>query len=104
NIDFGHQNNNLADNNNYKTIGVRILFQLGDVRLPWPIPEGILDVTGMNVGFSGMGGQYDLEGHLNYQIYGADLTFDYLGFNFSTEYVYSDNQFLAALDGSGVII
>ena len=51
-----------------------------------------------------MGGQFDLEGHLNYQTYSADLTFDYLGFNFSGNYVYSQNQFLAPLDGQGVII
>jgi hypothetical protein len=104
NVDFGHQDNNLADNNNYKSFGGRVVFELGDVRLPWPVPEGILDVTAMNFGLAGMGGQYDLEGHLNYQIYSADLTFDYLGFNFSANYVYSENQFLAPLDGQGSII
>ncbi|MCI0635223.1 MAG: hypothetical protein L0206_15130, partial [Actinobacteria bacterium] len=39
-IDFGHQNNNLADNNNHKTAGGRVVFALDDLRLPWPIPEG----------------------------------------------------------------
>ena len=97
-IDFAHLNNNLAGSNNYKAPGGRIVFALGDVHLPWPVPEGVLDLTGMNLGLSGTGGQYDLEGHLNYQIYGADLTFDYLGFNFSGEYVYSSNKFLAPLD------
>jgi len=103
-IDFGHQDNDLAGNNNYKTIGGRVVFQLGDVRFPWPIPEGILDVTEMNFGLAGLGGQYNLEGDLNYQIYSADLTFDYLGFNFSGNYVYSFNQFRSALDGNGAII
>ncbi|MBI3552191.1 MAG: hypothetical protein HY077_06710 [Elusimicrobia bacterium] len=103
NIDFGHQNNNLADNNNYKSFGGRAVFSLGDVRFPWPVPEGILDVTGMNLGLAGMGGQYDLEGHLNYQTYAADLTFDYRGFNVSAEYVYGFNQFLSPLENFGAI-
>ena len=93
NIDFGHQNNNLADNNNSKSFGGRVVFSLGDLRFPWPIPEGASDLKGVNLGFSGMGGQYDLEGVLNYQMYTADISFDYLGFNFSGEYEYAYNQF-----------
>ena len=92
-IDFGHQNNNLADNNNAKSFGGRLVFSLGDVRFPWPIPEGSSDLKGANVGLSAMGGQYDLEAELNYQMYGLDLNFDYLGFNISGEYLYSVNQF-----------
>ena len=34
--DFGHENNNLADNNNAKSLGGRVVFALGDLRLPWP--------------------------------------------------------------------
>jgi hypothetical protein len=97
-IDYSHQNNNLAGSNNYKAPGGRVVFALGDVRLPWPVPEGILDLTGMNLGLSAAGGQYDLEGHLTYGIFGGDITFDYLGFNFSGEYVYSFNRFLAPTD------
>lgn len=92
-IDFGHQNNNLADNNNSKSFGGRVVFSLGDVRFPWPIPEGASDLKGMNVGFSAMGGQYDLEATLNYQLYGLDWNFDYLGFNISGEYEYGLSQF-----------
>ncbi|MBI5630936.1 MAG: hypothetical protein HY921_08640 [Elusimicrobia bacterium] len=102
-IDFGHQNNNLADNNNSKSLGGRVVFALGDVRLPWPVPERSLDLTGMSLGFSGMGGQYELEGTLNYQMYGADLSFDYKGFNFSGEYMYSQTQFLSPLAVNGAI-
>lgn len=97
NIDFGHANNNLADNNNFKSVGGRIVFSLGDVRFPWPIPEGASDLKGMNFGVSGMGGQYDLEGQLSYQMYSGDLSFDYLGFNVSGEYQWSSNRFLAPL-------
>ncbi|MDE2039505.1 MAG: hypothetical protein KGO96_01720 [Elusimicrobia bacterium] len=96
-IDFGHQDNNLADNNNQKTVGGRLVFSLGDLRFPWPIPEGASDLKGVNIGFSGMDGQYDLEGHLNYQMYCADWSFDYLGFDFSGEYEYAVNQFLDPL-------
>jgi len=94
-IDFGHQNNNLADNNNSKSPGARVVFALGDLRLPWPIPEKISDLNGVNLGLSVMGGEYNLEQNLNYQMYDADLTFEYKGINFASEYVYSSNQFLA---------
>lgn len=100
NIDFGHRNNNLADNNNNKAFGGRAVFSVGDVHLPWPIPEGVLDLKEMLLGFSGMGGQYDLEAELNYQMYGVDFSFDYFGFNFSGEYLYGFNQFLAPLRAS----
>ena len=97
-IDFGHQDNNLADNNNNKAFGGRLVWAVGDVRFPWPVPEGVLDVNGLSFGLSGMGGQYDLEGGNNYQIYGADVSFDYRGYNISGEYVYSTTQFLSPLE------
>lgn len=100
NIDFGHRNNNLADNNNNKAFGGRAVFSMGDVRLPWPIPEGALDLKEMLLGVSGMGGQYNLEADLNYQMYGVDFSFDYFGFNFSGEYLWSFNHFLAPLRAS----
>jgi hypothetical protein len=100
NIDFGHQNNNLADNNNNKSVGARVVYGAGEVRLPWPVPEGALDLQQFYLGFSGMTGQYDLEGYLNYQIYGMDLSFDYYGWNFTGEYVFGTNQFLAPLEVS----
>jgi hypothetical protein len=92
-IDFGHSNNNLADNNNAKSIGGRLVYSLGDVRFPWPIPEGASDLKGMSVGVSGMGGQYELEAQLKYEMYGLDVSFDYLGFNVSGEYLYGLNKF-----------
>jgi hypothetical protein len=100
NIDFGHRNNNLADNNNAKSVGARAVFALGDLHPIWPIPEGALDLKLVSVGFSAMGGQYDLEGELNYQMYGFDFNFDYFGLNFSGEYMYSTNQFQAPLNVS----
>jgi len=100
-IDFGHLNNNLADNNNAKSIGGRAVFALGDVRLPWPFPESRGDLTGVSLGLSGIGGQFDLEGQLNYQIYGLDFSFDYAGFSFSGEYIYDTNNFLAPVDRNG---
>jgi len=92
-IDFGHQDNNLADNNNNKAFGGRMVFSLGDLRFPWPIPEGASDLKGVNMGLSAMDGQYDLEDTLTYQMYAADWSFDYLGFDFSGEYEYSATQF-----------
>lgn len=97
NIDFAHRNNNLADNNNNKAFGGRVAFALGDLRLPWPIPEDSGDLQGVLLGVSGMNGQYDLEGVLGYQMYGVDWSFDYHGFNISGEYGYSLSEFLAPL-------
>ncbi|MEK7388589.1 MAG: hypothetical protein AAB036_02705, partial [Elusimicrobiota bacterium] len=95
--DFGHENNNLADNNNAKSVGGRIVFALGDLRLPWPFPESAADLTGTHLGLSGMGGQYDLEGYLTYQMWSADWAFDYKGVSLSGEAMYSSNQFLTPL-------
>jgi len=95
--DFGHDNNNLADNNNAKTLGGRIVFALGDLRLPWPVPEKAADLTGTHLGLSGMGGNYDLEGYLNYEMWSADWSFEYHGISLSGEAMYSKNHFLTPL-------
>jgi hypothetical protein len=95
--DFGHQNNNLADNNNNKTVGARVIFALGDLRLPFPIPEREADLDGVLLGFSGMAGQYDLEGQLNYQMWDMNWSFQYQGISFSGEAEYSTDQFLNPL-------
>jgi hypothetical protein len=95
--DFGHQNNNLADNNNSKTIGGRVVFALGDMRLPFPIPERDADLDGVLLGFSAMGGRYDLEGALDYQMWDMNWSFQYQGVSFSGEAEYSTDQFLDPL-------
>lgn len=92
--DFGHENNNLADNNNAKSPGGRVVFALGDLRLPWPVPEMAADLTGTHLGLSGMGGNYDLEGYLNYEMWSADWSFEYHGISLSGEAMYSKNHFL----------
>ncbi|MBI4061032.1 MAG: hypothetical protein HY403_06345 [Elusimicrobia bacterium] len=99
--DFGHDNNNLADNNNAKTLGGRVVFALGDLRLPWPVPERAADLTGTHLGLSGMGGNYDLEGYLNYEMWSADWSFDYRGVSLSGEAMYSRNHFLTPLLAPG---
>lgn len=97
NDDFGHQNNNLADNNNSKSVGGRVVFALGDMRLPFPIPERDADLDGVLLGFSAMGGKYDLEGDLDYQMWDMNWSFQYQGVSFSGEAEYSTDQFLAPL-------
>jgi hypothetical protein len=99
--DFGHENNNLADNNNAKSLGGRIVFALGDLRLPWPVPERASDLTGTHLGLSGMGGNYDLEGFLNYEMWSADWSFEYHGISLSGEAMYSRNHFLTPLLAPG---
>lgn len=96
-VDFGHENNNLADNNNNKAFGGRLVYSLGTLDLPWPIPEGHRDLSGVSLGFSAMGGQYDLEAVNNYRAFGVDLSFEYEGFNISGEYIYSFQHFKSPL-------
>ena len=96
-LDFGHQNNGLADNNNAKSIGGRAVFALGDLRLPWPFPEKGADLDGVVLSFSGMGGSYDLEGQLFYNMWAADWSFDYHGVSFSGEAEYEVDQFKNAM-------
>lgn len=99
-LDFGHENNNLADNNNNKALGGRIVWALGALALPWPIPEGKRDLNGTYLGLSAMGGQFDLEAGENYSIYGVDIGFEWEGVNVSTEYLYSFTQLRAPLVAS----
>lgn len=99
-MDFGHENNNLADNNNNKTIGGRVVFSLGTIDLPFPIPEGKRDLSGFILGLSAMGGQYDLEARSNNQMVGVDITFEYQGFNISAEYEQSFTHFFSPLETS----
>jgi hypothetical protein len=96
-LDFGHENNNLADNNNAKSFGGRVIFALGDLRLPFPLPERAADLSGVVLGFSGMGGQYDLEGALNYQMWDANWSLEYQGVSLSGEAEYATDQFLNPL-------
>ncbi|MBI4386537.1 MAG: hypothetical protein HY551_04085 [Elusimicrobia bacterium] len=96
-IDFGHENNNLADNNNNKAIGGRVVYALGSLDLPWPIPEGKRDLNGITFGVSAMGGQYNLEGTLNYTVLGFDMAFEYQGLNVAAEYMHSYTDFRSPL-------
>lgn len=96
--DFGHENNNLADNNNDKVLGARLVHAFGSLDLPWPIPEGKRDLNGLSLGISGMKGAYNLEGDLNYGMVGADLGFEYQGVHFSAEYMYSVTQFRSPIE------
>ncbi|MBI4347394.1 MAG: hypothetical protein HY553_11095 [Elusimicrobia bacterium] len=88
-IDFGHENNNLADNNNDKAAGGRLVYAVGSLDLPWPIPEGKRDLSGLSLGFSMMSGLYDLEAENRYHLVGVDMAFEYEGYNISAEYTYS---------------
>ncbi len=99
-VDFGHENNNLADNNNNKAVGGRMIFALGDLDFPWPIPEGKRDLSGISLGLSAMGGQYNLEAELNYHMLGADVSFEYQGANITAEYMYGFTHFRSPLEAA----
>ena len=104
-IDFGHENNNLADNNNNKTFGGRVVYSLGSLELlPWPTPDSKREVNGITLGLSAMGGTYDLESELENRVLGVDMTFDYHGINFSGEYIDNLHQFKSPLMASSATI
>ena len=99
NLDFGHQNNNLADNNNNKAPGGRIVFSLGDLKIPLPFEETKIELNGVRLGASALYGRYDLEEGIagqDYRIWGTDFIFQYKDFSFSGEYVYSETDFRMA--------
>ncbi|MFH2202399.1 MAG: hypothetical protein ABIJ96_04750 [Elusimicrobiota bacterium] len=105
--DFDHDNNNLADNNNNKAIGGRIVYWRGSPVPPWPIPEGRHDLKAVLLGLSAMGGQYNLESQLNYRMIGVDLGFEYQGAALMAEYMYSFTQLqnpLTAGPGSSTLL
>lgn len=88
-IDFGHENNNLADNNNNKAVGTRLVYSIGSLDLPWPIPEGKRDLSGVSFGISGMDGRFDLEGIMYYRMVGFDFDAEYEGLHLSAEYMWN---------------
>jgi len=90
--DFDHDNNNLADNNNNKVVGGRVVYWRGSPVPPWPIPEGRRDLKAVLLGVSAMGGQYNLESQLNYRMIGVDAGFEYEGASVMAEYMYSFTQ------------
>lgn len=107
NLDFGHQNNNLADNNNNKAPGGRIVFALGDLNIPMPFQEKRMGLRGIRFGISGMAGRYDLEEAIarqDYRVLGTDFVCQYRDFSFSGEYVHSKTDFrMAQADTAGAV-
>ncbi|MBI4054889.1 MAG: hypothetical protein HY402_02010 [Elusimicrobia bacterium] len=99
-VDFGHERNDLADNNDSKTVGTRVEFAIGDLRLPIPLPEGVEALEGVEVGFSAFGSRYDVEDQLDQQAFGADWNFQYGDLAFAGEFAYSPTDFRSPLDTS----
>ena len=77
-----------------------MVYALGSLNLPWPIPEGQGDFNGISLGLSAMGGQYNLEANANYHMVGADLGFEYQGIHFSGEYMYSFTHLFSPLEAT----
>ena len=97
NLDFGHLNNDLADNNNQKAGGGRMVFASNRLALPLPINESEhFNLKGVSLGLSCMRGSYDLESGivgLNYSICGSDLITRYRDLSLTAEYIYSEPDF-----------
>lgn len=92
-MDFGHERNFLSDNNDNKVIGLRLLYEFGDFRLPLPGPEGKAEINGFSLGFSGLTGAYDLEDTLQYYFLSMDTAFQMGEFQISAEAGYSPSQY-----------
>ncbi len=90
-VDYGHERSSLADNNDSKTIGARVRFALGDLRAPF-FAEG-KELKGAQLGFSAMGGKYDLEDLLDHYAFGAEFVFQLDRYHVTTEYLYSPQEY-----------
>lgn len=90
-IDFEHRAQRLRDNNDGKTGGARLEFDVGDFEVPLSLPEGRGEIRGLQLGLSAMAGQYDVRDSLGYRMLGADAAFQYRDFAFAGEIVHSVN-------------
>ena len=92
-MDWNHQNTDFRDNNDTKSVGGRLEFRLGDFSAPLALPA----IRSLDVGFSAMGGRYDIDDTLKYGIYGADLFLQWGALSFNSEFNYSSLDFRSPL-------
>jgi hypothetical protein len=85
-VDWGHEVNNLADNNDTKNPGGRVTWDYGDISYPSPFSRAAV-VSGMSFSVSGMGGKYDIEDRLSNWEWGADLGLRHREYRLTSEYI-----------------
>jgi len=71
-VDWGHEVNFLADNNDTKNPGARIEWDYGDAAYPSHFSRAAF-VNGVSAGLSGLIGKYDIEDRLSNWVWGADV-------------------------------
>jgi hypothetical protein len=90
-VDWGHEGNFLADNNDTKDPGIRIGWDYGDVSYPSPFSRAAV-VNGVSAALSGKIGKYDIEDRLSDWVWGADLGVRKREYRLTAEYVYGETQ------------
>lgn len=95
-VDWSHERNFLSDNNDTKTFGARVHYDIGDMSFMTPqYLGGTREIEGLSCGISGMTGKYDIEDKLDYYVIGADAAFQYGEMSISAEFGYSPTEFRA---------
>lgn len=90
-VDWGHEINNLADNNDTKNPGGRIEWDYGDVAYPSPFSRAAF-VHGFSLGASGIIGKYDIEDRLSNWATAADLGLRRREYRLTAEYLVGGAQ------------
>ncbi len=90
-VDWGHEGNFLADNNDTKNPGGRITWDYGDVTYPSPFSRAAF-VNGFSASLSGMGGKYDIEDRLSNWAWGADLGLRHGTYRLTAEFLSGETQ------------
>ncbi|MBI4396597.1 MAG: hypothetical protein HY548_05845 [Elusimicrobia bacterium] len=85
-LDWGHEVNNLSDNNDTKNPGLRVNWDYGDVAYPSPFSRAAF-VNGVSFGLSGMIGKYDIEDRLSNWVWGADLGLRRAEYRLTAEFI-----------------
>jgi hypothetical protein len=90
-VDWGHEGNFLADNNDTKNPGTRLRWDYGDVTYPSPFSRAAL-VSGFSAGVSGLIGKYDIEDRLSNWVWSADVGLRHREYRLTGEYIYGETQ------------
>lgn len=98
-VDWGHEVNNLADNNDTKNPGARLSWDYGDIAYPSPFSRAAV-VNGFSASVSGMLGKYDIEDRLSNAVWGADLGLRHKAYRLIGEYIDGEVQSKAPVVGT----
>jgi len=98
-LDWGHEVNNLSDNNDTKNPGARVSWDYGDMKYPSPFSRAAF-LNGVSASASGMIGKYDIEDRLSNWVWSGDLGLRHREFRLTGDYMYGEVQSKAPAFGT----